>query len=108
MNRVVTYTPVGLKEADESTPRKKPLTELVRAANGGREPNPRTAHLTLEAIRAKLVNTDSLDAFEAADENKGIFGWLDRRRKASPEVVARPNDSFTILTTATVFASSRR
>lgn len=107
MNRTVVYTPVDLNEADESTPRKTPLTELVRAASGGRELNSRTAHITLDAIRAKLVNTDSLEAFEAANENKGIFGWFDRRRKALPEVSARRNDSFTILTAATVFASSR-
>ncbi len=107
MGRVVIYTPVDLSEADEFAEKKMPLTELVRAANGGRAVTSRTAHLTLEAIRTKLVDTDSLEEFEAADENKGIFGWLGRRRKRA-EVPERRTDSVRILAAATVFATSRR
>lgn len=108
MGRVVIYTPVKSSEADEFAEKKMPLTELVRAANGGRAVTSRTAHLTLEAIRSKLVDTDSLEEFEAADENKGIFGWLGRRRKRTAEVPEQRTDSVRILAVATVFATSRR
>jgi len=97
-----------LSEADEFAEKKMPLTELVRAANGGRAVTSRTAHLTLEAIRTKLVDTDSLEEFEAANETKGIFGWLGRRRKRTAEVPERRTDSVRILAAATVFATSRR
>jgi hypothetical protein len=108
MGRVVIYTPVDSNEVDEFAEKKTPLTELIRASNGYREANSRTAHLTLQAIRAKLVDSDSLEEFEAANENKGIFGWLERRRKAAAEAPVRRTESITILTAATVFASSRR
>jgi len=106
MSRIVNYTPVDLDEAVELTPRKTPLTELVRAANGGRDAT-RSAHLTLETIRSNLVSSASLEEFEAANENKGIFGWLERRRKRTAKSAARRAESVTILTTG-VFATSRR
>ena len=106
MNRVVIYTPVDLNEADAFAEKKTPLTELVLASS--RDHTPRSAHLTLDVIRARLVDTDSLEEFETTNEHKGIFGWFERRRKAAAEIPARRTDSITVLTAATVFASSQR
>lgn len=105
MSRIVTYTPVSPDEVVRPIRKKTPLTELVRAAEVGRE-NTRTAHMTLETIRSNLVNNDSLDEFEAANEEKGIFGWLERRRKRAPAPTRA--EPVTILRAASVFATSRR
>jgi hypothetical protein len=65
-------------------------------------------NLTLAAIRAQLVDLNSLDRIEAADQSKGIFGWFERRRRLSLEVTEKSPSQSLLMPSATIFATSRR
>ena len=105
MSREVIHTPVR-SEGEDYESRKRPLTELVQAARAYDRVSHRTAQPSLDSIRARLVNHDTLAEFEAASERKRMFGWFERRRKTPAS--GSSGTSITILPASAILAGGRQ
>jgi hypothetical protein len=109
MTVMVNFTPVDLRDEAENTEKKMPLNKLIRSA-AGRQESTRSAKLTLDKIRANLINDESVDEFEQAAQRQGIFGWLGRgrRRRRPATSTSNESESLAIFPASGAFATGQR